>query len=343
MEQNSSSSEVCAYCHDNSAKTLKCGGCSSQLGNEKHASIYYCRKACQTAHWNIHKQACKIRQTRQLLYRAASVLQDIFYSYREAVFELNIVKIEEKDGVLYLYEGKYADIKSVESILHKFPEGLEITEEDRKSALSFMACSDVMLYMNGIITHFLKGVVSEITELCFIVKNARRLTKAVTHTGVIDHIAYPHSVLKVTLKHGGGEYVLDLTCAQHGYLTPVVPFTAYSDLRIERVISCQEFGDAKGAYLTFAAMLPGGYEHSLVNENVHVALSEATNEWENLKGMKVLTLLKLPGDEFEQKQKTLLDFVKGSVENSRDYFMKMNKALGSIKASGGIVINSDEI
>src|SRR3954468_21068750 len=102
MEKTSAPTDVCAYCHASIAKALKCSGCSSQLGNEKHACTFYCEQKCQAAHWNIHKKDCKAHQTRQLFYRAGSLLQDMFCDYRELLFDLKIVAIEKKDDGLYL-------------------------------------------------------------------------------------------------------------------------------------------------------------------------------------------------------------------------------------------------
>jgi hypothetical protein len=42
---------------------------------------------------------------RKQLYRAGSVLQDIFYMYREKVFDYQVTKVEMKGNQIYLYLG----------------------------------------------------------------------------------------------------------------------------------------------------------------------------------------------------------------------------------------------
>jgi hypothetical protein len=157
MEKTTTPSEACAYCHVKIAKALKCGGCCSQLGNENHASTFYCKKECQVAHWKVHKKECKAHQTRQILYRAGSLLQDMFCDYRELLFHLDIVKIEKKDDGLYLKSRNYEKFRTSSTMFYPFPEGLATTEKDRKSALTFMACRDAVAWMKEIIAYFLQG------------------------------------------------------------------------------------------------------------------------------------------------------------------------------------------
>lgn len=92
-----------------------------------------------------------------MLYRAGKILQDIFYSYREMVYDKYIVKIEEKNGTLYLREGQYPDIKSALDVIFPFPKDLVTTEEDKKAVLVHLACSDAVAWMHDLVEYFLKG------------------------------------------------------------------------------------------------------------------------------------------------------------------------------------------
>ncbi|TGO52676.1 hypothetical protein BCON_0137g00260 [Botryotinia convoluta] len=55
---------------------MKCTGCSSPLGEEAVATIYYCDEKCQAEHRKFHKSACKAHQTKKLLYRAGEMLHE---------------------------------------------------------------------------------------------------------------------------------------------------------------------------------------------------------------------------------------------------------------------------
>jgi hypothetical protein len=157
MEQASSPAAVCAHCHVNIDKPLKCVGCCSQLGSEKHAITFYCKKECQIAHWKTHKTDCKAHQTRQLLYRAGSVLQDIFYKYRELMFDRYIVRKETKGNTTFLYEGCYPTIITELDILIPFPHQLVTTDEEKKALLAHLSCTDAVVFMSDMVKYFLKG------------------------------------------------------------------------------------------------------------------------------------------------------------------------------------------
>ncbi|KAF7889979.1 uncharacterized protein EAF02_002394 [Botrytis sinoallii] len=169
----------CAHCKAPAHR--KCGGCSSPLGEEAVATIYYCTEKCQVEHWKLHKSACKAHQMKKLLYRAGETLQEIFYRYREVTFDIRVVKIEERNGTLYVDES-YPNEESKMQMFHDFPVNLVQNVEDKHALLAQNACSEAITWMQEVTGHFLTGN-------CF----------------------------KVILKNGGGTYSLDLTSAQYGY------------------------------------------------------------------------------------------------------------------------------
>lgn len=107
----------CAHC--SAPAYVKCSGCSSPLDNEVVTITYYCDKKCQSEHRAIHKSACKTHQIKKLLHRAGEMLRGIFHGFRQEMFNNKIVKVEHKDGKLYIVEGQYPAITSSLDVLHE--------------------------------------------------------------------------------------------------------------------------------------------------------------------------------------------------------------------------------
>jgi hypothetical protein len=323
MDQTSTPTEACAYCHVKIAKALKCGGCSSQLGSENHVSTFYCKKECQVADWKVHKKDCKAHQTRQILYRAGYLLQDMFYRYREAMFDRYLVRKETKGDTTFLYEGWYPHVTSQMDMLIPFPHELVTTDEEKKALLAHLACTDAVGWMHDIVKHFLKGwisrqthckiitnqlldIVVEITEIETKTQNRKFQLKTVAINGQIDDEDYPHSIFMVKLKHGGGLYALDLTGAQFGYHQPVVPFVEYSENRAESVWGFESFGSMKQKLLreksekSFAGIVHG------INAMTYPTMELGAKKWEEYRKIDTMSFLKLPEEKFRTAAKEVL-------------------------------------
>lgn len=151
-------SQLCASCKK--PAVIACPNCKDSPipDNTTEYPGYYCSRVCQYAHKLKHKTTCKRMLQRRLLYRAGDLLQALFYTYRENVFDKQISKIEDKDGKLYLH-----GIKSLKTVgtkldmLQTFPRHLVTNEADKQHALAYLACCDAS-WMNDFVGYMLKGM-----------------------------------------------------------------------------------------------------------------------------------------------------------------------------------------
>ncbi|TGO23806.1 hypothetical protein BPAE_0121g00230 [Botrytis paeoniae] len=280
---------------------MKCTGCSSPLGEEAVAIIYYCDEKCQAERRKLHKSACKAHQAKKLLYRAGETLQGIFYSFRQEMFNNKIAKVEHKDGKLYLVEGQYPAMTTSLDVLHEFPFELLPSKEDRHAVLAYMACHDAIATRR---TNRKTGTAQMIEELNVEAKNSKREVLRVGQGGEQDHARYVHSIFKITLRNGGGMYCLDRSGAKYGYYNPVTPWSEYVVNRISSIMGCHPSGTGK------AMLLSREQDNSLLDflnrilEGCSRRTLNAMEAWES-KFMALSKFLRLPQGQFEKEQKKL--------------------------------------
>ncbi|QDS75637.1 hypothetical protein FKW77_006887 [Venturia effusa] len=97
--------------------TLHCSGCSNAPSyDHPKKAIYYCSKACQSAHWPKHQFHCKVRGLRKKLLRVATLLQALVEAYKASVlsFEMRHVKIRDGNEEVETCDGMSGDGAKVE-------------------------------------------------------------------------------------------------------------------------------------------------------------------------------------------------------------------------------------
>ncbi|KAE8443550.1 hypothetical protein EG329_001712 [Mollisiaceae sp. DMI_Dod_QoI] len=186
---------------------------------------------------------------RKLLYQAGDLLQEMFYVYRENVFDKLIVNIEHKDGKMYIYEGVYGRLQNNFDLLEPFPHHLVSNEEDKHAILAHLSCGEAVGWMNELIEHVLKDIASELEEYSIIFKNSKRTLVAVAITGREDTYTYQHEIIQVTLKQSGEQYVLDLAGAQYGYHDTVIPSSTYFSSRVASIEARNPMGCMRRWYM----------------------------------------------------------------------------------------------
>ena len=100
-------------------------------------------------------------QSRKMLYRAGSFLQEAFYMYREKVFDKEIIRIEEAAGKLRIHEAPLTEGPKIDvDFLHRFPTALfsgPEKEQKKKALLTMLACTDAMAWMHDLAKYLLNG------------------------------------------------------------------------------------------------------------------------------------------------------------------------------------------
>jgi len=152
-EESQNLKHVCTQCYK--AATKKCSACCGAPNADQSIvdTQWYCGTECQKADWINHKSACKIAQTRKMLYRAGHTLQMGICMYREELFDLFIESVERKDGDIVLVEGWYDS----PDLFFPFPSSLFPDEDEKRAVLLHQCCDDAPAYMYKLILMMLQG------------------------------------------------------------------------------------------------------------------------------------------------------------------------------------------
>lgn len=131
----------CSHC--GKTASLKCGHCKAS---------WYCDVSCQKAHWSEHKPACKEADLDRTIHRAGQLLQDVFFLFREQLFDESIESIEDTGDTLFL-----RDRPRKPGTLIPFPHHLVRDEKEKKMVLSTLVCHEPIGYFHDLFIQMLKG------------------------------------------------------------------------------------------------------------------------------------------------------------------------------------------
>ena len=144
---------TCAQC--GAGATLFCRGCSGiRPDTNEEVRIWYCGKVCQTAGWNGHKDLCREIQAVKRLYRAARLLQSIFFATtREYTFGYDLQEVKKEDDKIKLYT------KQIPSpfFFHKLPDLSSLSQENQRAVLSFLTCQQSVALICRLFPRVLSG------------------------------------------------------------------------------------------------------------------------------------------------------------------------------------------
>ncbi|KAK5955585.1 hypothetical protein OHC33_003226 [Knufia fluminis] len=179
------------------------------------------------------------------LSRAAILLKELLYTFREATFDQSIGSLYVQETKLIIHEGE-----SEEQCIPVFPHDLVRDYEPwvKNMLLTKCACVQANCYLERILVMFLRDVefVQEIEELDFVPNQGPRQWIWHRFNGEIiyDH-TYNHTVYLITLRNESS-WVLDLTAAQYGYDDTLdnilVPWQAYKKQRVGEILKIHQFG-----------------------------------------------------------------------------------------------------
>ncbi|KAL9028106.1 MAG: hypothetical protein Q9196_003479 [Gyalolechia fulgens] len=294
--------------------TKSCAACVNAPADEygSHESSWYCGVDCQKGDWHRHKSLCNASVLRKVLYRAAETAQELFYIYREIVFDKLIVKVARKEKEIIVHEGLY------EECFIPFPSSLFPEEKEKKAMLTYLACGDVCGYLGVVLKTMLNDISSRLLETPVKLKATNPLKIRLHYylDGSEDLNSYQHEVLTVTLKDGS-VYVVDLAGAQYGYHEPVMPLKTYADSRARavRLDKCQPLGNQRQIIVNECSEKGWTGLIRSVNEELYHRFNALITLWQK-SHMPLPAMLRLHEKDFLKRQKSFLSSVEA---NFREY------------------------
>ncbi|KAK2470321.1 hypothetical protein H9L39_17938 [Fusarium oxysporum f. sp. albedinis] len=172
-------------------------------------AIVYSGRDCQIKDWPDHKSHCRIMERRKKLLRAANILQGALLTYQDILYDIDLTKIEEKDGILYLYQNQRSITAHVKR--GPFPNHLTTNVQHKEAALTINQCTAAMALLGRLTRKLLAG------------KNSRVCTLLPDP----DLKDCPHTVIKVGLLYTTESWTIDTAGCQYGFREVLVLFNKY--------------------------------------------------------------------------------------------------------------------
>ena len=135
---------------------MRCAGCKDApeyLAGDA-LDTFYCDRDCQIKTREAHKERCRNMSRRTTLLRAAKVLKTALLTYREMVYDIDLTKIESKDGILWLHQ-----IPKTRPKRGIFPDHLTDNIEYKEAALLVNQCTTAMALLGRLTRKLLSGLV----------------------------------------------------------------------------------------------------------------------------------------------------------------------------------------
>ncbi|KAJ5774381.1 hypothetical protein N7457_009277 [Penicillium paradoxum] len=215
-------STQCATC--GAEATMRCLHCLDapeyQIGDS--TVVVYCDSFCQEMHWPKHEGYCKDMQKRKMLLRAAWLLKAAILAYKEIVYDVDLTKVEFKDGVLSLHQNPRPISSGPKHA--PFPAHMFNSIEHKEAALVHNQCTAATALLGPLTRRILRGVPFVIETMDIIVQNPPLTTKLIPDVG--SHSG-THTVLKIRERGNNDTWIIDTTGCQYGFRDLLVPFNKY--------------------------------------------------------------------------------------------------------------------
>lgn len=144
---------ICAYC-DRPGALSRCAGCQITIDSHTISGETYCGEICQKSHWPKHKSTCLARQN---LYRAVSILYDIFLMVKENTYPIQLASAQEQHGILVTKEGPWEEAACAGKMaIRPFPRELTSSKERFRAVLLSADCDAMMAVYKPLLDDFIK-------------------------------------------------------------------------------------------------------------------------------------------------------------------------------------------
>ncbi|KAF2255333.1 hypothetical protein BU26DRAFT_154018 [Trematosphaeria pertusa] len=287
----------CSHC--GKTASLKCGHCKAS---------WYCDVSCQKAHWSEHKPACKEADLDRTIHRAGQLLQDVFFLFREQLFDESIESIEDTGDTLFL-----RDRPRKPGTLIPFPHHLVRDEKEKKMVLSTLVCHEPIGYFHDLFIQMLKGTRTRIEEVTVKVKKPAKRTRAIPVRGELRGDWRTHGVIRVITLDASRSWIIDPAGAQYSMFAACLDEQTYQDRYVEKVFCAMKPGTDKLLYQGFAELKGNCAIVARIEWDGVKAVEDAVQKWERNSGLRLPELLRQPEGTFERHREEVLEAIQSAL------------------------------
>ncbi|KAK4501680.1 hypothetical protein PRZ48_007489 [Zasmidium cellare] len=274
---------------------------------------YYCDTRCRDRDRIPHQKNCN-NPVRKAIYRAGDLLQSIFYTFREALYDTSVAHVRRNGDVLRIH----LNPNPAQVLLHRFPNHLNLSQSDKEQLLSVLSCTDSVAYTCDLSKRLLKDATFGIEETLFCDLRSPFSTLRHHSDGTVDDGETMHSTLTVEAKDGEA-YVFDLAGAQNNQFKAVIPFDEYCRRESRDLWKIRQHGYH---FKRFEGVVAG--EHKLkeqcdpsvyfISGEAQKRMMDAVGRWEAQNGMRIERLLDLDFQSYAECKASLLRKIRADLD-----------------------------
>ncbi|GAB7337245.1 hypothetical protein MBLNU457_g2618t1 [Dothideomycetes sp. NU457] len=231
----------CAYC-DSPGKTLKCDSCADAPTKDlkRTRTTFFCNEECKKNIWESHqKDTCRAGSARKALKLFADTLQKawlLICKESSALVALRVHQVSPKEFHVY--------VDATPSRLPRTSDGTvpplarhiweTLSDNDHATILTAGNRFDALMHCDATVKAYIGGLCERIEEVTVYVQKPERLVAMINQLGDIQKND-EYCVLKVTLRNGAGDFIIDLSGAQFGFYDYLVPYQTFHERQIHNV------------------------------------------------------------------------------------------------------------
>ncbi|PPJ60334.1 hypothetical protein CBER1_10726 [Cercospora berteroae] len=217
------------------ARLITCQECKEGRDvDSTQSTIDYCSHQCLVSDYT-HPSECLARNIRKRLYRAGSILQPVFYAWRRASWHREFDQVENIDGTLYISRFSRSVRKEKKIAVYPgpftmFPREIAGNAQQQKVILSYMGCNDATQMSYQLVKSMLGDITTSIE--CVYLWLPKGSYKVVDRSLPVSVL---HEVLAIDATDGNS-YIIDLSGAQIGLCSPIIPLDQYMERLNPRIV-----------------------------------------------------------------------------------------------------------
>ncbi|KAG4428558.1 hypothetical protein IFR05_015962 [Cadophora sp. M221] len=300
----------CVHCSGKAS--LVCSACAEAIEFDM-IPTWYCTTECQKKDLENHKPYCDFIQDRNSVFKAVSVIHEVFREVRDTLVAVSSVEMSNGKWAIY-HRGNFAGLISLPEMVN-LPSGMTTAEVNIEKVKLYGCSLHAGLWANSLIKNILirRGIASKVTPLWSVTSQSDWGSTVGVAVGTSPKmVEVTHIILKVEMANiSSEEFAVDFYGHTLGNAKAVTPMTKYFSEHVP--VTMSNDGNTYFGFWREYAMALGQKEKStfimyidnIFTDTIVEDLRVGLRSWEAKEKTTLKDLLRRPAAEIEREKQAL--------------------------------------